>query len=55
MVRNPDGTVTLEVSYSGNVQSKDLVVEVDPRLSGVPSLSRAYKLSATINMVPSDN
>lgn len=53
--RNADGTITLEVAYAGNIQNKDLVVEVDPALSGLAELSRAPKATSKFSIVPNDN
>lgn len=55
VVRNADGTFTMDVTYGGNLQNKDLVVQIDPALSGLDSLSRAAKSSVTVAIVPNDN
>ena len=54
-VRNADGTFTMDITYGGNLQNKDLVVQIDPALSGLDSLSRAAKSSVAIPIVPNDN
>lgn len=55
VVRNADGTFTMDVTYGGNLQDKDLVVQIDPARSGLDSLSRAAKSSVTMAIVPNDN
>lgn len=45
----------MDIIYGGNLQNRDLVVQIDPAASGLDSLSRAAKSEIRMPIVPNDN
>lgn len=55
VVRNSNGTVTIDVQYAGNIQGQPLSITVDPSKTGNPIFSRTQTVSNTVLIVPYDN
>lgn len=47
--------MSIVISYSANIQNKEITVEIDPKKSGKLSLSKVEKTAKTFPIVPNDN
>lgn len=53
--RNPDGTVSILISYLEDIHNVDLTVQIDPTKSGKLALSRQLLSQRVFPVVPTDN
>lgn len=53
--RNADGTVSILVNYSQDIQNTEITVQLDPTRSGNMALSRAAPMQRSFSVVPTDN
>lgn len=53
--KNPDGTVSIFVSYSGNIQGQPMKITVDPAKTSLPIFSRTSASVSNLAIIPSDN
>ena len=54
VLRNPDGTVTIVANYNTSIDNMNITVELDPALSGDPSLSRLNPIYKDFIFIPVD-
>jgi hypothetical protein len=55
VVRNLDGTVSIMVGYSEDIQGQKISVSINPNNTGLAALSRSPPTQTSLVIVPDDN
>lgn len=55
VVRNSDGTVSITVGYSEDIQGQTISVSINPNNTGLAALSRSPPTQTSLVIVPDDN